>query len=58
MDYNLSHHVSLRLAQLDWFHTSINLSKLYAGAFGAGEFEGLSTRQVNLRFSTGIVVRF
>jgi opacity protein-like surface antigen len=58
VDYNLSHHFTLRLAQLDWFHTSINLSKLYSGAFGPGEFEGLSTRQVNLRFSTGIVVRF
>lgn len=58
VDYNVSHHFTLRLAQLDWFHTTINLSKLYGTAFGPDLLQGLSTHQVNFRFSTGIVVRF
>lgn len=58
VDYKVSHHFTLRLAQLDWFHTTINVSKLYGGAFGPDLIQGLSTHQVNLRFSTGVVVRF
>lgn len=58
VDCNVSHHFTLRLAQLDWFHTTINESKLYGGAFGPDLLQGLTTHQVNLRFSTGVVVRF
>jgi hypothetical protein len=43
---------------LDWYHTSINLNKFYTSAFGGTLLEGLSTRQANLRFSAGAVVRF
>lgn len=58
VDYNLTHHFTLRLAQVDYFRTTVNLGKLYTASFGPGQFGGLATREVNLRFSTGIVVRF
>ncbi|MCU1302765.1 MAG: outer membrane protein/peptidoglycan-associated protein [Candidatus Sulfotelmatobacter sp.] len=58
VDYNLSRHFALRLGQLDYFRTTLDLNSLYGGAFGPGRFQGLSTHENNLRFSTGIVVRF
>jgi len=58
VDYKLSRHFALRLGQLDYFHTTLDLNSLYGTAFGPGRFQGLATQENNLRFSTGIVLRF
>jgi opacity protein-like surface antigen len=58
LDYKLSQHFALRMGQLDWFHTSLNFNKFYGSAFASDQFQGFSTRQRNLRLSTGIVLRF
>ncbi len=58
VDYRFTRHLSVRVGQLDWYHTSINLNKFYTSAFGGTLLEGLSTRQANVRFSAGAVVRF
>jgi len=58
IDYKLAHHVAFRIAQLDYFHTSLNLNSFYATAFATDLLPKLSTRQKNLRVSTGIVFRF
>jgi opacity protein-like surface antigen len=58
LDYKLTQHFALRLAQVDYFHTSVNLNKLYQSAFGPGIFEGPATHQRNLRVSAGIVFQF
>ncbi len=58
VDYKLSRHFALRLGQLDWYHTSKNLNSFYGSAFGIGLFQGLSTHERNLRFSTGVVLNF
>jgi opacity protein-like surface antigen len=58
VDCRVTRHVSVRLGQLDWFHTSINLTNFYTSAFGGSLLQGLSTRQANLRFSAGAVLRF
>ena len=58
VDYRLARRVSLRLGQLDWFHTSVNLNKFYGSAFGTGLIQGLRTNQANRRFSAGVVLRF
>jgi len=57
-DYRIARHVSVRLGQLDWFHTSLDLNKFYGSAFGAGLFQGLHTHEVHYRFSAGAVLRF
>jgi len=57
LDYKVFPHISLR-GQLDWFHTSVNLSTFYDDAFGPNLLPNLATREGNLRFSTGIVVGF
>jgi opacity protein-like surface antigen len=58
VDYKLSRRFALRLGQVDWFHTSLNLNSFYGSAFGVGLFQGLATHERNLRFSTGIVFNF
>jgi opacity protein-like surface antigen len=58
VDYRVGRRVSLRLGQLDWFHTSLDLNKFYSSAFGPGLIFGLHTHEANLRFSAGAVVRF
>jgi opacity protein-like surface antigen len=58
LDYRLAQHFALRLAQLDWFHTSVNFNKFYGTAFSSDQFQGLKTNQRNLRFSAGVVVQF
>jgi opacity protein-like surface antigen len=58
VDYRVTHHFSVRAAQLDWYHTSVNLNKFYTNAFGGTLLEGLRTNQVNYRVSAGAVVRF
>jgi len=59
VDYKVNHRFALRLAQVEWYHTSLNLDKYYGSAYGASAFDvGLSTNQRNLRFSAGIVASF
>jgi opacity protein-like surface antigen len=58
VDYKLSRRFAVRLGQVDWFHTSLNLNSFYGSAFGAGLFQGLATHERNFRFSTGIVFNF
>jgi len=58
LDYRLSHHIALRLGQVDYLYTGHHLNSLYGGAFGPGMFSGLATHENNLRFSTGIVFKF
>lgn len=58
VDYKLSHHVALRLGQVDWYHTSVNLNSFYGNAFNTNVFQGLATRERNVRLSTGVVVNF
>ena len=58
LDLRLTRHFSIRLAQVDFFRTYLNLSTFYGDAFGPGTFEGLARREDNVRVSAGIVVRF
>jgi opacity protein-like surface antigen len=58
VDYKVARHVSVRLGQLDWFRTTVDLNKFYSSAFGPGLIFGLRTHQANLRFSAGAVLRF
>lgn len=58
LDYRISRHLGIRVGQLDYFHTSVNLNSFYGSAFGVGLFQGLATNQRNLRFSAGVVLRF
>ena len=58
VDYKLSRAFSLRLGQLDYLYTNHDLNSFYGSAFGPGRFQGLATHENNLRFSTGMVLRF
>lgn len=58
VDCKITRHFSIRLGQVDWYHTSVNLNKFYTDALGGDLLEGLHTRQVNYRVSAGAVVRF
>lgn len=58
VDYKLSRHFALRLAQADYFRTTLDLNSLYGNAFGAGQFQGLPTHETNIRVSTGIAIWF
>jgi opacity protein-like surface antigen len=58
VDCRVTRRFSLRVGQLDWYHTSINLNEFYAHALGGTLLEGLHTHQVDYRFSAGAVVRF
>lgn len=58
IDYKITKHLSIRPAQVDWFHTTLNLHQLYGGAYGLNLFQGFVTHQANLRYSAGIVARF
>jgi len=58
VDYKIVRHVDLRVGQLDYFHTSLNLSKFYGNALGPTLFPNLSTRERNLRVSAGMVLHF
>ncbi|HVI09106.1 MAG TPA: hypothetical protein VND65_12520 [Candidatus Binatia bacterium] len=57
-DLRVNHRFSVRLGELDWFHTSLNLDKFYSSAFPQTLFEGLSTNERNWRVTTGVVVHF
>lgn len=58
LDWKISRRFALRLFQLDWFHTSLNLSSFYGAEFGTDLIRGFETNERNLRFSTGVVVNF
>jgi opacity protein-like surface antigen len=58
VDLRLTRHIALRLGELDYFHTSLNVNKFYNGAYATTLFQGFTTHQANLRFSTGVVARF
>jgi opacity protein-like surface antigen len=58
VDCRITHHLSLRAGQLDWYRTSVNLNKFYTSAFGGSLLQGLHTNQTNYRFSAGAVVSF
>ncbi len=57
VDYNLTRRFSVRVGQLDYYHTSLNLNKYYQSAYGV-LFEGMPITQTSLRFSAGVVARF
>jgi len=57
-DFKVARRWSVRLGQLDWYHTSLNQDNFYTHALGGTLFEGLGNHEDNLRFSTGAVVRF
>ena len=58
VDYKLWRHFALRLGQVDYFHTTLDLNSLYSGAFSSGTFYRIPTHENNLRLSTGIVLVF
>ena len=58
LDYKLSRHFAVRVGQLDYLYTGHDLNSVYGSAFGPGRFQGLASHENNLRFSTGIVLRF
>jgi len=58
LDYNLGPHFGLRLGQLDYLYTGHDMNAVANNIFGAGTFTGLPTHQNNLRFATGITLRF
>jgi hypothetical protein len=58
VDYKVIRHFGLRLAQFEWYHTTLNANKFYGNAFNSVQFEGLPTHQRNYRISAGIIVTF
>jgi opacity protein-like surface antigen len=58
VDYKLSRHLAVRVGQFDYLYTGHDLNSFYGSAFGLGLFQSLATHENNLRFSTGIVLRF
>jgi opacity protein-like surface antigen len=58
LDCKLNHRFALRLAQVDWYHTSINENLFYGSAYGPDRFLRLGNHEDNIRISTGVVVKF
>ncbi len=58
VDCRVMRRLSVRLAQVDWYHTSINENLFYGSAYGPDRFLGLGNHEDNIRISTGIVVKF
>jgi hypothetical protein len=58
IDFKVSPHFAVRLGQFDYFYTAHNLNSFYAASFRPGELPTLATRQNNLRFAAGFVIRF
>jgi opacity protein-like surface antigen len=58
LDFKVLRQFSVRLGQVDYFHTSLNSNQLYGKDFDTVLFEGFPTHQVNFRFSAGIVAQF
>ncbi len=58
LDCRVIRRLSVRLAQVDWYHTSINQNLFYGSAYGPDRFLTLGNHEDNIRISTGIVVKF
>jgi opacity protein-like surface antigen len=58
VDYKLAPHFAVRLGQFDYFYTAHDLNSFYAASFRPGLLPTLATRQNNLRFAAGFVIRF
>jgi opacity protein-like surface antigen len=58
LDYKISRHLAVRVGQVDYFHTSVNLNSFYRTAFNVSLFQQLANQQHNYRFSAGAVLRF
>jgi opacity protein-like surface antigen len=58
VDFKVSRHFALRLAQLDDLHTTHNFNQFYGSAFPGRVFEGLPSHENNFRMSAGIIVKF
>ena len=58
VDFKVFRLFSVRLGQLDYFHTSVNSNKFYGADFNSVLFEGYPTHQDNFRYSAGIVAQF
>jgi opacity protein-like surface antigen len=58
VDARVSRHISVRPAQLDWYHSSLNQDNFYMQAFGLTQYLNVGTKEQNYRFATGIVVKF
>jgi len=58
VDYKLTHRFAIRVAQADFYRTTLNLNKYYDSAFGIGLFQSLAVHQDNWRLSAGVVARF
>lgn len=58
VDYKVFPRMSVRLAQFDYFYTGHNLDAFYGDSFGSNVLTGLASHENNLRFSTGVVLRF
>jgi len=58
VDCKITRRFAVRLGQVDWYHTSVNLGRFYTNAFGGDLLEGLKNTQVNYRVSAGAVVKF
>ncbi|MGO9539252.1 MAG: outer membrane beta-barrel protein [Terriglobales bacterium] len=58
LDYRIVRHFAVRLGQFDYYHTTLNLNKFYASAFGVSSFQGLAVHQGNVRVSAGAVLQF
>ena len=58
VDLRLRRRVSLRLGQIDWYHTTLNMNQFLGTALDSDQFQSPPTHQKNWRFSTGVVVNF
>jgi opacity protein-like surface antigen len=58
LDYRITHHLSVRLPQVDDLRTYHNLNHFYESAYPNALFQGLSLHQNNVRISGGVVVSF
>jgi opacity protein-like surface antigen len=58
LDCRVVRRLAVRLAQVDWYHTSINQNLFYGSAYGPDRFLTLGNHENNVRISTGIVVKF
>lgn len=58
VDYKVYPRFFVRLAQFDYYYTGHNLNTVYGTAFGPNVLPNLPSRENNLRFSAGIVVKF
>jgi opacity protein-like surface antigen len=58
VDYKLTRRFAIRVAQADFYRTTLNLNKYYNSAFGIGLFQSLAVHQDNWRLSAGVVARF